>query len=119
MQPVVQGQRQATPTTGGFRNLVELGQHWQEDLLREGLEAQHNDPLASDALEVLEALRTAWLKVLHVLKVPRGACNAHRAKMAAVLRLFVAMTIASAVAVAIVVIVTAAIVARIDQWLWQ
>ena len=117
MHQVVQGQRQAAPTTGGIQDLEEFDEHWQEDLLQEGLEEQDNDLLASGVLEVLDAFRTAWLKVLHVLKVPRGACNAHRAKMAAVLRLFVAMTIASAVAVAIVVIVTAAIVARIDQWL--
>jgi hypothetical protein len=45
---VVQGQRQAAPTTGGIQDLVELGEHWQEDLLQEGLGEQDNDLLASD-----------------------------------------------------------------------
>ena len=84
MQQVVQGQRQAAPTTGGIQDLVELVEHWQEDLLQEGLEEQDNSLLASEVLEVLDAFRTAWLKVFHVLKAPRGTCNAQRAKMAAV-----------------------------------
>ena len=50
MQQVLQGQRQAAPTIGDIQDLVDFGEHWQENLLQEGLEEPDQDLLAKEIL---------------------------------------------------------------------
>ena len=59
VQQVLQGQRQAHPTTGDIQDLEELGEHWQEDVLEEGLEEAAEDLMAQALLEVQEAEQRA------------------------------------------------------------